>query len=430
MGSCIAVERRADGFKRQIYKGHSLPELKILHVIPTLAPTSGGPTQVLLDLLKSTATSGCRVAVCTTDRGNPTTERLPESYFITLFSGAIDSHIFPVTLYLPLFSPLMRVWLKQNIQRYDLVHIHSLYRFPVTYAAWLARKTGVPYIIRPHGSLDPFLYRQCRFGKVALPLKRMYERFFDIPNLNHAGAIHYTTREEAERASFLGLRAKPVIVPNGIDWESYAELPTKGDFRKRLGMSEQTPLILFLGRINFKKGLDLLVPVFAFVAKRVPLARLAIVGPDNEGYGLKVRRWCREQGIADKVIFVDHLGPEQVKQAYVDADVFVLPSYTENFGMTVVEAMACGCPVVISDQVNIWREVQEEGAGVVVGLDPPQIADAICRVLGDKDAAKKMGRRGRRAAQRRYGWPRIVEQMTQVYRGVIEASAGRRRMKP
>ena len=122
------------------------------------------------------------------------------------------------------------------------------------------------------------------------------------------------------------------------------------------------------------------------------------------------------------------MGPEEVKQAYVDADVFVLPSYTENFGMTVVEAMACACPVVISDQVNIWREIQEEEAGLVVGLEPREIANAICRVLADKDAAKLMGSRGRMAAEERYAWPRIVEQLTQIYRGLIEDAAAKRRL--
>ena len=132
--------------------------------------------------------------------------------------------------------------------------------------------------------------------------------------------------------------------------------PPRVTFASELRLNDQTPLVLFLGRINFKKGLDLLVPAFGRVVQKHPDARLAVVGPDNEGYGLKVRRWCEEQGIQDKVFFVDHLGFEKVKEAYVDADVFVLPSYTENFGLTVVEAMACGTPVVISDQVNIWRE--------------------------------------------------------------------------
>ena len=327
-----------------------------------------------------------------------------------------------------LFSPGLGTWLRQTISSFDIVHIHGLYRFPVTYAAWLARKTGIPYIIRPLGSLDPFLYRQSRFGKMALPLKRIYERLFDIPNLNHASAIHYTAKEEMERTAFLKLCAPAVIIPNGIDWQQYAVLPQRGGFRGRIGLEEQTPLVLFLGRINFVKGLDLVVPGFAYVIEKFPDARLAIVGPDNEGYGSKVRQWCHDYGVMEKVYFVDHLGPEEVKQAYVDADVFVLSSYTENFGMTVAETMACGCPVVISDQVNIWREVQEEGAGLVVGLDPPKIANTICRVLSDKEAAGEMGKRCRMAAEKRYSWPRIVDQMTQMYREVIEEAAAKRRV--
>lgn len=124
---------------------------------------------------------------------------------------------------------------------------------------------------------------------------------------------------------------------------------------------------------------------------------------------------------------MDHLGPEEVKQAYVDADVFVLPSYTENFGMTVVEAMACGCPVVISDQVNIWREVQEAGAGIVTRLAPSEIAEAILRILGNRLLGTEMGMRGRVAAKERYSWPRIVEQMPQVYRKLIKENAVKKR---
>jgi len=118
---------------------------------------------------------------------------------------------------------------------------------------------------------------------------------------------------------------------------------------------------------------------------------------------------------------VDYLGPDEVKQAYVDADVFVLPSYTENFGMTVVEAMACGCPVVISDQVNIWREVQE-GGGVVVGLDVEAIAEAIVEVLSDSEKARERGAGGRAFVRERYAWPRIVEELTRVYESIIAES--------
>jgi len=319
-----------------------------------------------------------------------------------------------------LFSFSMNKWFCENLRSYDIVHIHGLYRFPVTSAAWWARKVGVPYLIRPHGSLDPFFYKQSRYNVF---LKRIYERFFDFPNLNHASAIHYTNKEEQQRAAFLKLNAKPVIIPNGIDWENYLRLPPTGSFRRYLGIDSQTPLVLFLGRMNFVKGLDLLVPAFCGVVQQHPDARLAVVGPDNENYCSMVRRWCVEQGILNHVFFVDHFGLEKVKEAYVDADVFVLPSYTESFGLTVVEAMACGTPVIISNQVNICQEVQEAGAGIVVRLDSREVADAICRLLADQWAAKAMGTCGRVAAKKSYTWPRVVKQLTQVYKALIEEKA-------
>jgi len=400
--------------------------LNILHVINTLDARYGGPVSVLLGLARAQVAAGHQVSIYTTTNGKQRGACFTSVSALTEFGGVACNCS---TAYTPmLLSISFLSLLNREITHFDIVEIHGLYRFPLAYAAWLAQKRGVPYMIRPHGALDPFLHKQSRFGNMALPLKRIHERLFDIPNLNHASVVHFTAKEEMERSAFLKLRAPAVVIPNGIDWREYASLPERGSFRGCLGIEAQTPLVLFLGRINFKKGLDLLVPGFARVLESFPDARLAIVGPDNEGYGAKVRLWCREQGVDDKVVFVDHLGPEKVKRAYVDADVFVLPSYTENFGMTVVEAMACGCPAVISDQVNIWREVQEEGAGAVVGLDPPEIANAVCRVLSNKEAAGEMGRRGRNAAERRYAWPRIVEQITQTYREAIEAAAAKRRL--
>jgi glycosyltransferase involved in cell wall biosynthesis len=399
--------------------------MRILHVIQNISPRYGGPTTVLKELARAQALAGLSVTLCTTNADYPA-GKLEVPNHAPVIEDGVTIWYHRVNFFPLVFSATLAKWLKREIAGFDIVHIHGLYRFPMTYAAWRARRAGTPYVICPHGSLDPFLYKQSRYS---LPLKRIYERLFDVPNLNHAAAIHYTAEEEAERTVFLELRTKPVIVPNGIDWESYKNLPAKGFFRMRLRLDDETPLVLFLGRINFKKGLDLLVPAFSQVLQQHPQARLAIVGPDNEGYRSKVRWWCGEQRITDKVFFVNHIGSEEVRQAYVDADVFVLPSYTENFGMTVVEAMACGCPAVISDQVNIWRRVQDVGAGFVVRLDPCEIADAICRVLADKELAGAMGTRGRKAAKERYAWPRIVEQLTQVYRELIEEAAARRRLE-
>jgi glycosyltransferase involved in cell wall biosynthesis len=389
--------------------------LNILHVVSLVAPRYAGTGIASQLMARYQAKIGHKVTICTTNVDFPKGTLRVSSEEPVFKDGVLIWH-FPVQFRPLLVSIPLWLWLKSEIMSFDIIHIHGLYRFPVTAAAWKARKAGVPYLIMPHGSLDPFLYSQSQYN---LPLKRIYERLFDIPNLNNSAAIHYTTKEEAKRVAFLRLRAKPVIVPNGIDWESFRLLPQKGSFRWRLGLDEKTPLVLFLGRINFKKGIDVLVPAFSQVIRKHPNARLAFVGPDNEGYGSKVKKWCKDKGIDDKVFFVDHLGPEEVKQAYVDADVFVLPSYTENFGLTVVESMACGCPVIISDRVNIWRQVEQVKAGIVVRLDPMAVAKAIIRLLEDRATAMAIGTRGRKAAEKLYGWPGIVERLISVYRGLI-----------
>lgn len=392
--------------------------MKILHVIQNIDTKYGGPASVIIgmNLAQNNIKHSTEIWTLKYKKQEQNHSNIKINYYNAYFT--------PILFSFDLYNKLIR-----RIHEFDIIHIHGLYRFPVSVAAWQSRKANVPYIITPHGALDPFLYKQSRFGKWAVPLKRLYERLIDIPNLNHASAIHYTSRDEAKRSAFCGLKARPVIIPNGIDWSSFENLPAKGSFRNRIRLNENTPLVLFLGRINFVKGLDLLIPAFSQVLKEKPRARLALVGPDNEGYGRKVRQWCRELGIEDKVFFVDHLGPDEVRQAYVDADVFVLPSYTESFGMTVVEAMASACPVIISEKVNIWREVQADKAGLVTGLEPLLIADAICHLLTNKKEAEFMGLRGRRSAKERYNWPRIVEQLTQVYQCAINEHAALRNMR-
>jgi len=385
--------------------------MKLLHVISTLSERYGGPASVLRSLSKEQAKHGHDVTICTTNLDYPNgVLDVPTDVAVSENGVAIWHHKLDCR---PLhFSVSLGQWLLRHVAEYNVLHVHGLYRFPATFAAALASRKGVPYLIRPHGSLDPFMYRRSRYS---LPLKRLYERVFDFPNLNNADAIHFTSDEEAERASFLRLKAPGVVVSNGVAWEAYKELPRRGLFRDQLGLRQDQPLILFLGRLNFKKGLDLLIPAFAQVLHSVPDACLAIVGPDNEGLGAKVRQWCAENGVQQQVAFVDHIPPEETRQAYVDADVFALTSYTENTGMTVVEAMACGCPVVISDQVNIWPLVEKAGAGLVVPLDIGQISDALLRVLGDSHAAAMMGTSGRAAAREQFSWETIVDQFDRVY---------------
>lgn len=389
--------------------------LKILHVISVVAPRYGGAGIAPQLMARYQAKMGQKVTICTTNAEYP-----KGSLSVTANTPYYRNRVlvihFEVTFRPLLFSVPLFKWINANISSFDIVHIHGLYRFPVTSAAWLARRSNIPYMISLHGSLDPFLYKKSQYNVF---LKRIYERLLDMPNLNNATAIHYTADEELKRSAFLKLRSKPVVAPNGIDWDCYQYLPKRGRFRRNIGLDTRTPLVLFLGRINFKKGLDILIPAFSRVAKKRSDVHLAIVGPDNEGYCAQVRQWCMEHKIQDRVFFVDYLGVEKVNEAYVDADVFVLPSYTENFGLTVVEAMACETPVVISDQVNICQQVQNAGAGIVVSCDDSSVERAICQVLDNPKIAKTMGMNGRVAAEKLFSWHRIAMQFIQVYRDLI-----------
>lgn len=390
--------------------------MRILHVIPTLAPSSGGPTYVLRDLTAAQVDRGHEVTICTTDRGNPVQERLPASHFRSMAPTGVQIRTFPVVFAPLLLSTAAGRWLAESISGFDIVHIHGLYRFPPTYAAWQARRKGVPFLIRPHGNLDPYLHGRSTTGQ--LRLKRLYERWFDLPNLHSASAIHYTAEEERERASFLNLRAPSFVVPNGLDWSQYDALPTRGALRARLGLGE-APLVLFLGRLHFKKGLDLLIPAFDALRQRVPSVQLVIAGPENDDYGKQVRGWVRERALDAAVHFVGPLQGPEVVEAYVDADVFALPSYTENFGMTVAEAMACALPVVISDQVNIHAEITGAGAGLVTRCDADEVTEALETLLNDANRRKTMGEAGRRLVQARFTWPVIVDALTVEYERVI-----------
>ena len=395
--------------------------MRVLHVIQAWPMKFGGVQAVGRGLVKAQAQAGLEVEIATT---NIDTTRggvldVPVNQPVEWQGAKI--HYFPVQCVSLLFSTQLKKYLSMQCAEFDLIHIHGLYRFPPTYAAYVARKQGVPYIIMPHGSLDPYLYKRSTRGSVLL--KRVYERMFDLPNLNHANAIYYTAEEERKRTLFLGLKAPSFVIPNGLDWKLYEQLPPRGGFRAKQGLGSEL-LVLFLGRLHFKKGLDLLVPAFAQVHRRYPEARLAIVGPDNDNYGLKVKSWVREHGLERSVCFVDALDEAAVIQAYVDADVFVLPSYTENFGMTVVEAMACKLPVVISDQVNIHNEVTESGGGLVTHCDVDEVAKGIAGLLGDADKRRSMGEAGRTFVRQQYSLDRIVARLAKEYEAVITRGSG------
>jgi glycosyltransferase involved in cell wall biosynthesis len=389
--------------------------LKVLHVLPTLSPSAGGVPTVVSGLVEAQAEAGIEAVVATTNVDTPSGVYHRPGWD-KLANGTVPVFYGEAQVPKLMASLSLANYLRKAIPDFDVVHVHGLYRFPNTAAAYWSRRHGVPYIVVPHGTLDPYLHK--RSSSSALWAKRLHERLFALPNLNSASAIHYTAEEERELASFLKLRSPSFVVPNGLDWERFRSLPERGELRVRWGIGD-APLVLFLGRLHFKKGLDLLVPAFDVVRKAKPNARLVIAGPENDGHGQEVRRWVSERGLDSAVHFVGPLEGLDVVRAFVDADVFALPSYTENFGMAVIEAMACALPVVISDQVNIHHEISQADAGLVTHCDVDEVAAALLNLLDDPDRRRTMGKAGRQLVREHYAWPGIVAALSQEYEVVV-----------
>jgi glycosyltransferase involved in cell wall biosynthesis len=311
-------------------------------------------------------------------------------------------------------SPKLRQALRATVAEVDVVHIHSLWQMPQQAAFRTALEQGVPYVVSPHGSLDPFLRQR---GKVR---KRIAGMLWQDQMLERATRIHVTTEDERLLIADIAPAVPRAIVPCGIDAGEFTDLPPRGEFRRRL-RGYQGPVILFLGRITAKKGVDVLIRAFARVREREE-CRLVIVGPDDERLTPRLRRLIARLGLEAEVDLFGPVYGEERLAALATADVWALSSHTENFGITVVEAMAAGSAVVISPAVNLADDIAGAGAGVIAETDPETFAEALLGVLGD-DAKRARLRMAARQFAARYDWGVVSPLLLDMYRGVVEAAS-------
>lgn len=383
--------------------------MRILHVIANLAPRYGGPSTAAMGMAVALANRGHEVEIFTTDqdgrgRLNVTTNQPVSHNGVTVWYFRASLR-FGWAVSLPLAKAL-----RSRIREFDVVHIHSLYLFHDVVAGHFCRKYQVPYIVRPHGTLDPYIFARHRLRKA------LFELAVERRNLRWASRIHYTTREEMILAqSVIKGMAPGAVVPLGLHGEKYQTMPPPGAFRRNWPEIGQRWICLFLGRVNFKKGLDVLLPAFSEVSKARSDTHLVIAGPEDEGYAQQVRKWVRELNLQDHVTFTGMLLGDEKLAAFKDANAFVLPSYSENFGISVVEAMLSGLPVIVSNKVNLWTDIAEAEAGLIIENDVGQLKDAILRLHDDPECAREIGARGQRLAQLRYNWGAIARQLEDMY---------------
>lgn len=374
--------------------------LRVLHVIPSMGPNRGGPSFVIRTLAAGQAAQGLEIHVASTDDDGPGRRILPVS--IPFTEGGVTYWMFPWQTRFYLYSfPLTR-WLWRHVKEYDVVHIHALFSYPVVAAALAAARAGVPYIVRPLGTLNTWGMRNRRRW-----IKKWSYRLIERRILRAAAATQYTCEQEFEEARCLGVPENGIVVPNPVD-------VCEGPGLHRGSTQRTAPVLLFLSRLDEKKGLDLLLPAFARIKTTEPDATLLIAGDGPGAFveSLKVR--SRELGIENAVVWAGFLQGAEKNAAFARADFYILPSYSENFGVAVVEAMGAGLPVIVSDQVGLHREVSEGGAGLVHQCTVDSLEAALRRMLGDANLRADMAKRAVKLA-RSFSREAVAHQLSDVY---------------
>jgi glycosyltransferase involved in cell wall biosynthesis len=304
------------------------------------------------------------------------------------------------------WAPEMTAALDERIGDCAVVHTHAIFLWPLWAAARAAHRAHVPYVVSPRGMLERDLV-----SRKSPLIKATWIAAIERHNLERAAAIHVTSAREADEAAAFGLRLPPLCeIPNGVD------LP-HGDSQPSPAMAAIVrggPYVLFLGRLNWKKGLDRLVAALS----RVRGARLVVAGNDEEGYRAIIEELASRAGVAARVVFTGPVDGADKATLLAHAHVLVLPSYSENFGNAVLEAMAAGCPVIVTPEVGIAPVVQASGAGLVVEGDADSLGRAIDSVCGRDDMRAELGGRGRQVAATTFSWPRVAQQFDDLYASV------------
>jgi glycosyltransferase involved in cell wall biosynthesis len=275
-------------------------------------------------------------------------------------------------------------------------------------AAW---RHGVPYVVTPHGMLDPWNMSNGQWKK------KFYLSWRMRKNLKRAAALHFATTIERDAINRLNLQTPAIVEPFGLDAAEFRNLPAPGAFRARHPELANRRLIAFLGRLDYGKGLELLIPAFAKVAPAD--AALVLIGPDSHsGYRRTVEALIDQHALRDRTLLTGMLTGRDKLAALVDAHLLAHPSFHENFGMAVLEALACGCPVLVSDQVYLHPQINRGGVGGVTPCTVNAVTEELQRWLSDPKLRNDAAGRARSFALDTFNWDEIGRNWARHYQSL------------
>jgi glycosyltransferase involved in cell wall biosynthesis len=376
----------------------------------------GGPVRSVPDLCEAMAQIGARVTVFTTNANGPG-QVLDTPTDRAVDVNGVQVHYFPVSWPLarliPFYSPALGRACSRHVDQFDTVYLPGSWTHSTYAGARTALRVRIPYVISPRGSFMDWSMSQKTLKK------RLYLALIERRLINGAAAIHVTCALERQQQEKWRFKPPAVVIPNGINVARFEELPCQEKWRQLLGIPPTGTLSLFVGRLHREKRLDLLVDAFATLTRQMPDAHLLIVGPDQDGSGHVARQQAKDLGLSDRVHFAGLLAGSQVRQAYAEADVLVLLSHRENFGMVVLEAMAAGLPALVTREVGLATEIEQADAGLVVAAEPEDVGAAWQKLLADPGLRTAMGERGRTLVRERFASSIVAIRMLDLFASVL-----------
>ena len=388
--------------------------MKVLHVIPSVSPIRGGPSQAVLEMVRGLRAQGIEASIVTTNDDGPNVLDVSTSSWITYqgvpvrFFSRFSPNINGIKEFA--FSSTFTTWFRQNVEAYDLVHIHAIFSYPSTAAMAIARSRKVPYIVRPLGQLCEWSLQQ------SVLKKRLYLKLIERANLNHSQGLHLTSKQEKKEAAKLQLTCPSFVIPHGLDFS-----PTLANARQRLrvrfNLPEDEKIVLFLSRIHPKKGLNYLIQSLARITQH-PFTFI-LAGSGDPAYEVEVRSLLKESGLEARTILPGFVKGETKDLLLQGADLYALTSHSENFGVAVLEALAAGLPVVVTPGVALSDEMRQHNIGYVSEFSVDAITSTLESYFVNPEAAASMAKQAQQFTLENYTWKRNANNLVQIYQAIL-----------
>jgi len=385
--------------------------MNIAYVLGYLAEQYGGVSRVALNVGESLDRMGHSISCWATGNKNDKQEFSDTPFPVHLFDTAWPKRWFR--------SPDLVRELSSQVTSFDLLHMHGTWNHPVYSGIKIASKAGMPCLLTPHGTFQPWSFAKKRLKK------KLYLTLLGRKMFKAVACLHAVTSREAEHFRMAGYRGPITVIPNGVDVEENTQLPDRAEAENRRPELKDRPIVLFMSRLSPEKGLDLLIPVWSELTKTAAYrdALLVIAGPDSRGYKKTIDGMIDKYGLASKILLTGMVTGRDKFALLRRADVFVLPSYSENFGIVVAEALACGTPVITTTGTP-WKQLQDVDAGRWVLSREAELAQALRELLNmSRSERVAMGQRGQDLIQENYAWDRIVKKYLTVYDCILSGKS-------